>query len=368
MVKRRKVLVKTQPEVRAGGWLPPSLRPLAGSARRETMGDPSWVEPDGNDPNAFTNVVYSHHVLGLTTRPGDGPLADLRHEFLVKRGGGRQAVKLALPELRPAALQMSEAASEQGCGVELSVGLEPRTVLSTDTGTIEPSVVNRFLVPTVDSDSTPLLWRLHIPDSTAAGSVLDWQGAGPDPAPNGDFGLMRFLSAGGARGTTALVFDGDWLSSSVQEPDAAGRVMVPGIGTGELYASSQSVRGDIVHHAITTRMSVDSVLAMAAPEATGAIDLTFEQDGAAARGLAVRVVPKGCELSDEGLDRLHETPWVTDASGTVYLRRFQPGEYELRVSVPRSLDRYASSGLGTAELIITPGQGEAQVVQVREAK
>ena len=76
------------------------------------------------------------------------------------------------------------------------------------------------------------------------------------------------------------------------------------------------------------------------------------------RGLALYVLPVGSDASDEVLDLLGETPLVTDASGTVHLRRFVPGEYEVRVDLGRSSNATAMHSLRSRNLILKEGEQE----------
>jgi hypothetical protein len=356
MQKRRSVVVPG----RTSGVGPLTLHSLSTPDDRALIG-----EELPNGAVQFLDVGYQRALLECPLEAASEGSQGARwlREFITKRAGGKQEISLPDAELREGALRADPAFAARW-GIECRMQVDRRTVLALDARAIDPSGGITLRLPSLPSKAPTPGWTLRCglldAGSEARTFSLAWRGEGADPAASGTTGLLRGVPAGDVTGPMTIVFDGDWITSGHVGSAVAGTVEVPAIGGGELYGSSPLVRGDIVRQGVTASSvnAVGASLRLPALDGLASMDLQLLHDGAEVRGLALRVVQKDAVISDEVLDLLGETPLVTDATGTVYLRNFVPGTYELRMDAGRS-------AMAAASVVqLTVGQNETMIVTI----
>ena len=286
------------------------------------------------------------------------------HEFTVSPGGGKQPLALPEVELREDALNASASFVDRW-NMECGMLVDRRTLLMMDPRWDRPDLGLTLRLPALPEEARAPEWTLYCePLESSPDGVpfeLRWRGEEVDPASSGSTGELRELRVHDVQGEMAIVFDAEWLGHGDVEAGAARTVSIPAIGQGELYGSSSAVRGDIVSRSISLEAEAEASLRLPEVEEVGHADLQLLHNGSPVRGLALHVVQKDAVISNQVLDLLGETALVTDASGTVYLRNFVPGQYELRVDAARSLAELAPEPL---VIELTPGTGEPQVISI----
>ncbi len=364
MPRRRAVRVTRGP----GRTFPPSnlaslsFLPLPAGGTADVEGpERTFIGEDSPKGDAqFSGVRYRRSLLEWPIEPDEGEVRGARwhREFITKRSGGPQ--KFGLPEVgfRPDALPTTTSFAARW-RVECRMLADRRTVLLSNARWNGSESAPALRLPSLPEDAPTPEWTLHCEALAAnpdGGSYeVRWRGEDGDPMAPGDTGRLRELTVQDVEGSMFIVFDGDWLSHGRAVSASRGTAAVPAIGGGDLYGSSAAMRGDVVRQRVpapigavpesgdeaSAAVSADAAASLRLPsvEAVAAADLRFLHGDSPVRGLTFRVVQKGAVISDEILDLLGETPLVTDASGTVHLRNFVPGEYELRVDASKSLTK-----------------------------
>ncbi|MGK0481068.1 MAG: hypothetical protein ACJAQ3_001039 [Planctomycetota bacterium] len=328
------------------------------------------MTPGEDGMGIFPNVRYDFGILYRS--PGSdsfksvaGKVSQIQ-EFLIKRGGGAQKIDRPEPAWRNVELKLGDALGKDYSWL-CSVALSPKSACLAQGRLGDTTGAFTFRVP-VDSGaegwSGRFRWGLLARgegDRAEDRFHFEWRGAAVDPVENGSMGTLAATSIQEAGGPLSAVLDGDWLGHGTIKPDAAGDVLIPRVGGGTLYISSPSQRGDVTSTVVGPGASAAAEIKPVRAVDTVWLDFCVVDGEDPIRGLALRFVPVGLAASDEILDLLGETPLVTDASGTVHLRGFVPGAYEVRVDASRSVSEPAASRFTSSVLPLVAGT-DAKIV------